>query len=93
MPGDWNVARRLVDDRDPSASLESGVDEEELEEAEQSRRRCFDCQEQSPKTHTAHTLISSRYGWRLTRRKLGEDTHAFEWRCPACWASFKARGG
>lgn len=82
----------MGDARDSNEAVESGVDEVETDEAV-SRRRCFDCQELSPKTNTAHTLISSRFGWRLTRRKLGEDSYAFEWRCPTCWAAFKARGG
>jgi hypothetical protein len=47
-------------------------------------RRCHDCREQAPAVATDFTLISTRYGWRLTRSlKNGETT--LEWRCPRCW--------
>jgi len=54
------------------------------------RHRCVDCEILSPRVETNHTLISSRYGWRLHREvsfATGDTT--YEWRCPNCWTLFR----
>lgn len=53
-------------------------------------RTCVDCQKTAPEDAGDYTLISARFGWRLYRRKLDESNFKFEWRCPSCWAKFKA---
>jgi hypothetical protein len=57
------------------------------------RQTCADCQALSPVTETNYTLIGSKYGWRLTKRRDGNGRLAMEWRCPKCWRVFKAAGG
>jgi hypothetical protein len=52
--------------------------------------RCFDCKTLAPRTQTAHTLISVRYGWRLRRWQDGDGTWRLEWRCPPCAAANRA---
>jgi hypothetical protein len=52
---------------------------------------CFDCKIEAPKTDSDYTLISS--GWRLARRQALNGSFLFEWRCPACWAKYKAVTG
>ncbi|MFO0676339.1 MAG: hypothetical protein U0169_07385 [Polyangiaceae bacterium] len=55
------------------------------------RQTCVGCQMQSPETDTEYTLISAQFGWRLTRKRGAGDSYAIEWRCPKCWAIYKAR--
>ena len=43
----------------------------------------------SPETETNYTLISSQFGWRLTRSRLPDGSFNIEWRCPACWKEHK----
>ena len=66
-----------------------------LEEAEEdsatSQYRCVDCGASSPPTRTAHTLISAKHGWRLSRKKLSDGSTAYEWRCQGCFTAAKAR--
>jgi hypothetical protein len=53
---------------------------------------CVDCSVTSPPAETNFTLISARFGWRLSREvdaRSGELM--FEWRCPECWAQFRVR--
>jgi hypothetical protein len=57
------------------------------------RQTCVDCHELSPETETNYTLISSRFGWRLTQRKDAKGTVFVEWRCPVCWRAYKAARG
>jgi len=55
---------------------------------------CTGCAQKSPETETNYTLISSQFGWRLTRNIAGDGTIVVEWRCPNCWREYKkARGG
>ncbi len=57
------------------------------------RQTCIGCGKKSPETDTNYTLISSQFGWRLTRTVVGDGTTLVEWRCPHCWAEYKkARG-
>jgi hypothetical protein len=51
---------------------------------------CFDCKKPSPETDTNYTLIGSRHGWRVTRRRAEEGRLSMEWRCPDCWRAYKA---
>jgi hypothetical protein len=57
--------------------------------SEESRsHQCIDCSAHAPRVETEYTLISSRFGWRLTR-KNENGRICLEWRCPGCWARFK----
>ncbi len=64
--------------------LSAGHDDEDDDDAAASAHICHDCHKAAPPTNTAHTLISSLHGWRLTRRAVGDGTFAFEWRCRPC---------
>lgn len=52
--------------------------------------QCIDCRAKSPVVETEYTLISSRFGWRLSRRVGRDGVLNLEWRCPTCWARFKS---
>ena len=52
--------------------------------------QCVDCRAPSPDVDTEYTLISSRFGWRLTRKQGRDGAVILEWRCPECWARFKS---
>lgn len=60
------------------------------DEDDEFRRQCGDCKEWSPPTRTQHTLISSRYGWRLAREVQPDGTTQLVWRCPNCHAKRRA---
>ena len=51
---------------------------------------CVGCSTLAPETTSNHTLISARFGWRLTRSKLPDGEWKFEWRCAKCWREHKA---
>lgn len=51
--------------------------------------QCIDCRARSPAVETEYTLISSRFGWRLTRRVGPDGALSLEWRCPTCWTRYK----
>jgi hypothetical protein len=36
------------------------------------------------------TLLSMRFGWRVVRQLDPRGTMSAEWRCPGCWAKYKA---
>jgi hypothetical protein len=55
-------------------------------------RTCNVCGRKSPPTSTAYTLVSTKHGWRCTRRTEGGSLVA-EWWCPTCWQEEKARSG
>jgi hypothetical protein len=65
--------------------------DEDDDEAQQSMRQCIDCRAVAPKTDTNYTLISSKYGWRLSRRTDSAGSLIVEWRCPTCWDKHKAQ--
>ena len=65
-------------------------DDEDEDPQPASCRQCVDCGGQAPKTTTAHTLISSKHGWRLSRARVAEG-YTFQWLCPKCWAVHKTR--
>jgi hypothetical protein len=50
---------------------------------------CVVCGAESPKTETNYTLISPKFGWRLSRRAAGDGTFIVEWRCGPCWTKHK----
>jgi hypothetical protein len=52
---------------------------------------CIDCGAIAPETNTNYTLISTSFGWRLTRRTLPGGEVTTEWRCAACWRKHKSR--
>jgi hypothetical protein len=54
---------------------------------------CVVCGMQSPKTDTNYTLISPKFGWRLSRRAAGDGTFIVEWRCADCWTKHKEKQG
>ncbi|MEO7092597.1 MAG: hypothetical protein ABI175_05050, partial [Polyangiales bacterium] len=62
-----------------------------MESSERKAHVCCDCKARSPETDTNYTLISSRYGWRLSRHVASDGTFLVEWRCPRCWERYKAR--
>lgn len=47
-------------------------------------RHCVGCGVDAPDDAGELTLISARYGWRLTRRRDAGGGVSFEWRCPTC---------
>jgi hypothetical protein len=51
---------------------------------------CVDCEQPAPETSTKDALISTSFGWRLSRRSLAEGGHSLEWRCPECWRKHRA---
>ncbi len=53
---------------------------------------CVGCRKASPPTETNYTLISPKYGWRLSREKRADGTWDVEWRCPDCWRERKISG-
>ena len=54
--------------------------------------QCVDCDKVAPPTGTNYTLISSRFGWRLTRAS-GSQRKVMQWRCPACYARVREKEG
>jgi len=61
------------------------------ERDESSGATCVDCGARPPPTETNYTLISSRYGWRLTRAIDSDGNRMMEWRCPRCWLRHRGR--
>lgn len=53
------------------------------------RQTCVACGAQSPPTETNYTLISSQFGWRLSRETKADGSFQMEWRCPKCWEAHK----
>ncbi len=52
---------------------------------------CVDCGAKSPQTETNYTLISSRYGWRLSLENRPDGRRSSAWRCPLCWERYRGR--
>jgi hypothetical protein len=61
----------------------------DMAEEQDVRRRCVGCRRTAPEVETDYTLISGRFGWRLSRRLARDGTLFMEWRCPDCWQRFK----
>jgi len=89
------VLARLNDDDDEDEDEDETVPEKARSESSSERAPqglvCVGCKAHAPGTHTAHTLIGSKHGWRVMRRPGVIGRAAFEWRCPRCWAAFKAQ--
>jgi hypothetical protein len=51
---------------------------------------CVGCRRRAPNTQTTHTLIGSKHAWRVLRQPERKGAEALEWRCPRCWAAYKA---
>jgi hypothetical protein len=67
-----------------------------IDESEARVGVCHDCGRTAPATDTNYTVVTSRYGWRLTRVTLdipveGKPMSGVEWRCPSCWQRYKGR--
>jgi hypothetical protein len=76
---------------DTIASREDGQSMKVDEDEESERHACVDCGMLSPKTDTNYTLISARYGWRLSRAVDAAGHAIMEWRCPRCWEKYRRR--
>src|SRR5271154_411716 len=50
---------------------------------------CISCGKAAPATETNYTLISAKFGWRLTRSPGADGTISLAWRCPTCWHEWK----
>jgi hypothetical protein len=46
---------------------------------------CHACGVSAPPTRSAHTLISSRHGWRLLRDERDDAAGGVQWICAECW--------
>jgi hypothetical protein len=60
-----------------------------MEEDPIARRACSDCGASAPATESAYTLISSRFGWRLTYEPDAAGHKVPMWRCGECWKRHK----
>lgn len=59
--------------------------------SESNERRCAECGCRSPATDTDYTLISARFGWRLSLREGPTGRRIPVWHCPECWTKLKKR--
>lgn len=50
---------------------------------------CTDCGTRVPPQDDESSLISMKYGWRLTRVVGPSGGASLEWRCPRCWVKFR----
>jgi hypothetical protein len=57
------------------------------------RQRCADCRVWSPTTDTNYTLISTQWGWRLSRSFDASGEVVCQWRCPDCWKKYRIASG
>lgn len=69
-----------------------------IDESEARVGGCHDCGAEAPAADTNYTVVTSRYGWRLTRVTAdaqaddgSEPTSSVEWRCPSCWQRYNGR--
>jgi hypothetical protein len=79
-----------------SAELDCQMDmarSDRAPEPQPQRPTCIDCGAAAPETNTNYTLISTSFGWRLTRRTLPGGVKIVEWRCSNCWRKHKSRPG
>lgn len=65
--------------------------EEAEQEPQQPSYVCVDCKTPAPKREVDTPLLSTRFGWRLTRLKTASGLTWIEWRCPVCWHAYKSR--
>lgn len=64
---------------------------DESEDLKGSVQTCVDCNAKSPQTETNYTLISARYGWRLSLETRADGRRCSVWRCPTCWERYRGR--
>ena len=59
------------------------------------RFQCVDCGALSPELNAdeGSTLISMKYGWRLSREPGPTGDVVFHWRCRDCWRVYKEQAG
>jgi hypothetical protein len=50
---------------------------------------CVDCGTRVPPQDDESSLISMKYGWRLTRKLADDGASILEWRCPRCWMAYR----
>jgi hypothetical protein len=84
MSRDEVQARRAIGNVEHSVKLKGSC-------AEPTVHVCVGCGIGSPVVATNYTVITSRYGWRLTQREHAamsspRSSAVVEWRCPGCWA-------
>ena len=53
------------------------------------RNTCVGCGAISPPAQNNYSLITARFGWRLTRNVDGAGHRILEWRCRDCWTKWK----
>jgi hypothetical protein len=82
---------------EPLKFLEGGMEASKfIDESEARVGVCEDCGTNAPASDTNYTVVTSRYGWRLTRVSLVSEqgdppVHAVQWRCPSCWQRYQGR--
>jgi hypothetical protein len=54
-------------------------------------RKCVDCAALAPESASEYTLISARYGWRVTRATRQDGRGILEWRCRKCFTAFREK--
>jgi hypothetical protein len=59
---------------------------EAIEDKATTERRCSDCASLSPPGVSEYTLISSRFGWRVTKATTSLGTPVLRWHCASCFA-------
>jgi hypothetical protein len=52
---------------------------------------CIGCGAVAPPAEEDSTLISIAHGWRCVRAVNSSNRVVIEWRCPTCWALFRAK--
>jgi hypothetical protein len=59
------------------------------------RFKCVDCGALSPELNAdeGSTLISMKYGWRISRRRDPNGEQDVDARCPACWTKRRQSPG
>jgi hypothetical protein len=81
------------------SSSEGGMESSKfIDETEARVGDCRDCGATAPASDTNYTVVTSRYGWRLTHGTLdvnaperSEPISSVEWRCPSCWQRYQGR--
>ncbi len=58
----------------------------------QNEKVCVGCAALAPPADGETTLISLSHGWRVVRAVGGNGRSIVEWRCPACWSEYRAKG-
>jgi hypothetical protein len=95
--GSAKIAYRALRNRREGASLSKGPtepraprlydDDVDADDADVPivNASCHVCGISAPPTRSAHTLISSRHGWRLLRGERDAGAGRIQWICAKCW--------